>query len=368
MLAGGTDLLYRQALAAGHEPYVRIEVWRADERLETDLVFVNGTVTATLTSRVARTCTLTVHEDLYPFNDDGLLNPFGNELRVFAGVVFADGERYIWPVFVGKIVEAALGEGDCQIVASDRAAEVEDAAFIAPENSTVGAPVVDEFQRLVSDGVPGALFGTSDSFFQVMPVLTWEHDRAGALDEMATSVGAFWYPLADGQFVLRKIPWTVAGEPLVTLTDEDGGSITSSSAVRSRETVFNSVTVTGERPDGTVPVFHTAEDSNPDSPTYTGGPFGVRNKLVQLDTPSTPDGAREAAESYLRRTTAFTEAWTFSCAPDAALELGDILRLDVRGRVDIRQVVASFSLPLTPGNEMRVQCRAQVIGALEAVA
>jgi len=367
MLPGGTDLLYRNALAAGHEPYLRAEVWSGDgQRLATDLIVLGGQVDATLTSRVSRTLTLALHEDFYPAEETDLLAPFGNTIRVYRGLIFADGERYVWQVFTGRITDAQQDDGVCQILASDPAQDVADAAFVTPENSVVGNPVRDEFVRLVSDAIPDATFGTSDDFFQTMPVETWEHDRAAALDEIATSIGAFWYPLANGDFVLRKVPWAVPGDPLVTLTDTDGGTILRSRPRRSRTEVYNSVTVTGERTDGTEPVWYTAEDLNPTSPTYVLGPFGRRNILVNLQTPSTTDAARQAAEDYLRRTTAFTETWDYTCVPDASIELGDVQRLDVRGRANIRQVVAAFTIPLDLDSMMSVSCRAQVIGSLEA--
>lgn len=367
MLPGGTDPTYRAALTAGHAPYIRVDVWRAGVRIAENLAYADGSVHATLTSRVSRTLDLTVHETLYPYNPEDLLAPFGNELRAYRGIRFADGHQYVWQVFRGRITDARLDEqGTVNIQAADRAADVESARFEVPENAVFGATIPSEFQRLVSDALPDAQFGDSDTFAERMPQESWEHDRAAALDEMSTAVGAFWYPLADGQFVLRRVPWTVPGDPVITLADGTGGAIFSSQAARAREGIFNSVTVTGERADGTAPVSYTARDNNPLSPTWVGGPFGVRNKQVQLQTPQTSDSARGAAQDYLRRTTALTEQWGWSCAPDAALELGDIVRLDVRERVGIVQVVAEFTMPLGFTQPMTVRGRSQVIGTLEA--
>lgn len=372
MLPKGTDLLYRQALATSHQPYLKIEVWRSDgsERLEDDLIIESGSVRATLTSRVTRTFDFTVTEDLYPFEPDDLLNPYSNEVRAFRGIEFADGTRYSWQVFRGRIVTARLNGELCDVSCADRAADIVSANFEVPENSQFGNLVDDEVQRLILDGLLDATFGTSDSYFQTMPIETWEHDRAGALDEIATSVGSFWYCLANGDFVLRKRPWTVPGVPVVTFSDyltesDTPPTVLLSNAERSRETVFNSITVTGERTDSTDPVFFTARDENPTNPTYINGPFGIRNKLMNLRTPSTPADAREAAEDALRSSTALTEAWSFSVPADASLELGDVVKLDVRGRRGIIQVVAGFDLPMTVEGIMNVACRAQVIGLLE---
>jgi hypothetical protein len=369
MLEGGTDLLYRQALASGFEPLLEVQVWRENEQLEDDLIIMSGGVSATLTSRVSRTCTLTLHEDLYPVESDGLLNPYTDRLKIYSGIRFADGEEYRWQVFGGRITRVQMnsGQGTCTVEASDRAYEVLGAAFSKPENSTFGANVLTEFKRLVSDGVPDAFFGTSDSFFETMPRLTWEHDRSQALDEIATSCGAFWYPLADEQFVLRRYPWTVPGDPVITFYDDDDGTITTSTVTRDRTNIFNQITVTGERLDGTAPVYGTVSDLNPSSATYTLGPFGIQNKLIKLNTPAIQDTAIDAANAYLRRTTALTEFWSFTCVPDASLELGDVITINAMGRTNVRQVVASMNIPLGVSGDMGVTCRAQVIGELEGV-
>lgn len=367
MLAGGTDLLYRNALATSHEPYFRVEVWRGTERLINDLTYLSGRLRATLASRVSRTLDFSVDETMYPYSVDDVLAPFGNYVKAYRGIKFADGHQYVWQVFRGRIAVVNLdGDGQCRITCNDRADDVVQARFEKPESSQVGAFVINEFVRLVSDALPDAAFGTSDRFDQVVPLLTWEHDRGRALDEMATAVGAFWYPLANGDFVMRLAPWTVPGQVTVVLSDGTGGTIQDSTAARSRESVFNSITVTGERSDGTEPVFYTARDDNPNSATYVAGPFGVRNKLIQLNTPATQGNARAAAESYLRHTTALTEQWAFACTPDGSLELGDVVGLKVRGRNPIVQVVESFSLPMdVQSGLMTVQCRSQVLGALD---
>jgi len=366
MLAGGTDLLYREALAASHQPFFRVEVWRGTEKLESSLTYLSGSLSADLASRVVRTLDLNVTDDLYPYEVDDLLNPYGNYVKAFRGIEFADHHKYSWQVFEGRINRANLESGgQCSILCSDRANDVVQARFERPTTSQIGALVIDEFRRLISDAFPDARFGTSDRFDQRVPLLTWEHDRGKALDEMSTAVGAFWYPLANGEFVLRLAPWTVAGSVVTTFTDGPGGIVGESFGARSRESVFNSITVTGERADGTEPVFYTARDDNPNSPTFISGPFGVRNKLVQLNTPTTQSNARSAAETYLRHTTALTDQWSFTCVPDASLELGDVIGLQVRDQLPLVQVVESFDLPMSGKGAMTVRCRSQVLGALD---
>lgn len=382
MLPGGTDALYRRVLAAGHRHFVRVEVWsglgvRLDTALpalqistflgspEGGLVFLDGAVTATLDNRVSRNVTLSVPSYMYPADESGLLAPFGNELRIYAGVTLGDGsDIYTWQVFRGRIRNVRQSsDGLCIVECADRAADVQDVNFVSPQNSNTSNTINGEFERLIVDAVPDATFGVSDTFSKMMEPMTWEFERASALDEIAVSVGALWYPLANGDFVLRRFPWTVPGFPVVTLTDQEGGIVNGWAVQRSRDSIFNVVTVTGERLNGDAPVFATASDTTPGSPTSTTGGFGVRSRLERLQSPSSAGGVMGAAEALLRTYVAPTEEWDLQIVPDAALELGDLARVMVNGR-DVLQVVTGFSLPLGLGGNMAVSTRSLVIGGV----
>lgn len=369
MLAGGLDPLYRRALSTSHQSYTLVEVLNGQqELLASDLEFISGTVNATLTSRISRTCDATFPEDLYPFGTDGLLAPYGNMLRVTRGIQFADGTRFAWVVFVGRIQDASLnGDGTCSVIASDFAADVLESRFVVPEQSQPESMVTDEIVRLITDGFPQASFGEVEVFNILTRARTWQLDRGQALDELATSVGAYWYPLADGRFTLRRYPWTVNAPTVVTYSDDETlGSISVATANRSRSAVFNSLTVSGERLNGDVPVYALAQDTNPTSVTYINGNFGRRHQLLRLQTPGTPGAAIGAANENLQRLISPVDTWGWTMTVDAALELGDTVGLDVYGQQGITQVVAAMRIPLGPGS-MQVSARSRVIGILEGV-
>jgi hypothetical protein len=371
MLPRGLNTLYREALAASHQAYVRVEVLDGNQNvLDDDVVFTGGSVSATLTSRVSRVCDLTLSEDLYPFQETDLFAPYGNMVRATRGIQFADGSKFAWVVFVGRIQEARLNtNGTCVIRASDFAADVIENKFLTPQNSQTGQLVSQEITRLIADGFPQAAFAPFSITDLPVKPLTWQLERGQALDELATSVGAFWYPLADGTFTARTYPWTVPSEPVVTYSDKDsGGSVSASGAARSREGVFNTLTVTGERLNGDTPAYATAADTNPTSITRVGGPFGVRSQLLRLQTVASQGSAQNAAGDNLRRLMALSDTWAWEMSPDAALELGDTVRLNVHGRTNIIQVVASFSIPLDLSRGMSVQGRSRVAGQLEGTA
>lgn len=377
MLPGGTDPLYRAVLATGAEHFVRLEVWsglgfplealipaqRGGEP-EGGLCFYNATVSATLNSRVTRELQFSVPYDMYPLRPTDLLAPFGNEIRAFRGVRLGDGSTtYTWQVFRGRIRQIQqYSTGNVSVLCTDRASDVVDNAFVTPQNSQTANSILTEFQRLVIDAVPDATFGASDLFDGPVQQLTWELDRGAALDEMARSVGGIWYCLANGDFVIRRFPWTQAQIPVVRLSTAD--TINEWSALRDRNAIYNVVTVTGERLNGQPPVYGTASDDDPASPTYVGGGFGIRSLLDRLQTPSTPGGAEGAARERLASSIAPVEAFQLRCCVDASMELGDAVTLDMEGR-EVLQVVSALSVPLGVDGDMFVSTRSMVVNELE---
>lgn len=380
MLPGGADPLYRSVLATGMQHFVRLEVWsglgtyldtlipeQREGQPEGGLAFFNGGLSATLNSRVTRQLQFSVPLDMYPFEVTDLLSPFGNEIRAYRGVRLGDGSQtYTWQVFRGRIRQAhAYSTGNVVIACTDRAADVVDNQFVTPQNSQTSNTVSQEFIRLITDAVDSPTFGASDPFPVPVQPLTWALDRAAALDEMAKSVAGVWYSLANGDFVLRRYPWTQpAAVPVVTLTDGPGGTIQYWEAMRDRNNIFNVVTVTGERLTGQVPVFATASDTNPASPTRVDGGFGVRSLLERLQTPSTPGGATGAAQQRLAVSIAPIEAFYLRCIPDASLELGDVVTLNIEGR-EVTQVVSALSMPMGVDGDMFVSTRSLVSNTLE---
>lgn len=379
MLAGGTDLLYRAVLGTGMEHFVRLEVWSGlgvplesliPEQFVGDdggLVFYNGTVSATLNSRVTRQLQFSVPYELYPYEPTDLLAPFGNEIRAYRGIRLGDGSlEYTWQVFRGRIrVVDQYSTGNVSVMCTDRAADVTDHEFVSPQNSQTSNSIYLEFVRLISDAVTDATFGLSDEFPAPVQPLSWELSRAAALDELSRSQGALWYALANGDFVLRRYPWTQPAAPVLTLTDATGGTINSWRRTRDRGAIYNVVTVTGERLNGDPPVYGTALDDNPASPTYVDGGFGIRSLLDRLQTPSTQGGAVGAAQERLAVSIAPVEAFQLRCVPDAALELGDVVTLNIEGRENV-QVVSALSMPLTVSDDMFVSTRSLVLNTLEA--
>jgi hypothetical protein len=376
---------YRQTLASSHEAFSRVEVWRGGVQIEelaytrkeslvrNTPVFTGGSVRATLQSRVARSLDLTVPEWLYPFKPTDLLQPYGTQLRAYRGVRYGDGGIDEFPVFVGSITSVKpSGGGVARVSAGDLAADVIKAGFSAPSRAQVGDLVLSEFIRLVDEAISGATFGQSDAFTEIVPELSYDFDRGAALDGIAKAASAFWYPLAGGQFVLRRVPWTVNLDTMpLPMTDGPGGTVRFAYPDRSNANVFSRITVTVERADGGDPISATVDDLDPASPTYILGPYGIKAGRVQLNQAASPSSVLQAARTILARSRSLTESWQITCVPDGSIELGDALDLAYRGSMPdparAIQLVAGFTLPLDVDADMSIDGRALQSTELEGV-
>lgn len=170
-------------------------------------------------------------------------------------------------------------------------------------------------------------------------------------------MGARWYALGNGDFVVRAYPYDV-GTVVQTVADGPGGLLTSGSPTISRDGAANSVTIHVERFDGGTPFSVTARDNSPTSPTRYGGPFGTVTLPIKVQTPLTQGEASVMARTQLNAATALSSKWEVGMVPDYTLEPGDTVRLKSRGENQV-QLIDGITYPLGPGT-MRLSTRAFV--------
>jgi hypothetical protein len=105
-------------------------------------------------------------------------------------------------------------------------------------------------------------------------VLDASQERIQYIRDIAASLGVDVWMDRDGYWSMQAIDrnqavaWAIdAGDTGVMLTGQD---------VLSGEKTRNSIVVFSEQSDGTPPIWVSAKDNTPTSPTYVGGPFGER--------------------------------------------------------------------------------------------
>ena len=375
MLTPTSPALFAQAINVSHRAVFRVTVTDGQGDPIQEIDFLDGSVSATLGSQVTRNAELMVAPSLSPRTETDLLFPNGNRLYIERGIDLGCGQPDLLPVFHGRIQTVwDVPDGACRIKAIDLAGDIRDAGFVIPTNSIPNAAIQDEFQRLVKGALPSATFGPSDIFASQVGARTWDSDRAQALDDMANSVGAFWYTLADGRFVIRRVPWTIPRTTELRITDNMRASVCDRSEAvpgtdlpylwaaystreRSREQVFNVVNVASELVDGTEPIMYVAADTDPTSVTYIGGNFGIKSRHVRTDVAQNAAQVQTIAETTLKRSKAILDNWSLQTVPDPRIELGDCTEVVCQGITSL-QVVAALRMPLNPTGRMDLGTRA----------
>lgn len=361
MLTGGDGDLYRAGLIGGGGSYrIRVEVWQRGVRVdpfgEDGLPLVGGSITASLRSGVTRTLNLSTTAtnrayrnggSLVPWAGGDLLDPLSSELRVFAGWRRGSWSSIMWPVFRGPIIDVSARSdgGDIGVSASDLAESVVASEFVSPRSCAAGALVSPLIRDLIDDVFDTTSFGVFDETYAVMPATTWDSSRSGALDDLATAAGSFWYALADGSFVSRLVPWgAVSYGPPVTSWSTTTGMV-SCGVKLSRDGVRNVVVVSSNSSAGAEPAFGVAMDLDPMSRTFVHGPLGGRVLRISGATAQSSGQAQSIAMQRLKRTRATGEEWSADLICDPSLELGDVCQLEAFGRT-VLVSLTSFTLPL----------------------
>lgn len=359
MLTAST--LYRQALPFSPRRECRLEVYKNGSRVADNQPVVDGQVSASLTSRVTRSASLTIDPSLYATDPLALFSPFNAVIRISTGIGYPDGSREIFPIFTGRVWDSERQpDGSVHIQAEDLAADVVGYNFEQPETSIAGNSIVSEIQRLIGEAITSPTFGTNNVTDAAVPFLVWDEDRGRALDDLAQAVEGRWYALGDGSFVVRRYAYTDT-TPVITLSDQSGGALVKASRKVTREGTANSITVISERMDGTEPVRVTVRDTNSGSPTQFGGAYGKVSQLIKVQTPLSTAEAQSLAQAQLLATTALTEQWSLQVVPDSTLEPADVIALNYRSLSAV-QVIDSITYPLVSG-DMGIQGRASISGS-----
>lgn len=328
------------ALLVNHPMTSQVVVVRGDENLG-PIPFEAGSVTATLTSQVNRSGTLTVPRQV---TDAGLLNPLSDRVVIYTGV---EGMSPI-PIFTGRVDSYIEDEsGQVNVTVVDHSADVIRARFEQPWPAIVGGRILAEIERIIQDVNGAFAVNTSNAFDGINPAAVWEEDRGQALDDLATTINCFWQTDRTGGFVVVPNPYIVAASitPDILFQDGPDGNVISIQETVSREQINNSVTVVVERTDNSSPIRVTARDTSPFSATQWGGPFGKQNLIRKISNPLTQELASLLAFRLLNQSLALARSWQITTPHFPLLDPGDVIAVKWRG-VITAQVIESITYPL----------------------
>lgn len=327
------------------------------------LPVASGSITADATSQVRRTGTVGIADPLYwPADPISILSPLGSELFVEYGVhIPRQGTEWV-PLFRGPITEVrrqrpyTSGDASLSVTVADRSSKVAEARFEQATQTRSGATNVAEIARLITDVLPTANVIDQTGSTQVAAQLDIDRERwADGIEKLADAIGAECFADALGNFVIRPTP-TLSNPIAWVISSGRGGVLVSKADQQTRSLTYNEAVASGQRTDGTPPVYAIVQDTDPTSPTYIGGAFGRKPRFYSSPLLTTVAQCQTAAAGLLARTTGMQATVTLTAITNPALDAGDVIQV-VQGSRQSLHIIDSVTYPLKVGDAQSITTR-----------
>jgi hypothetical protein len=350
----------QQVLLGSHRMTTSATVLRGSENLGT-IPVIAGYVTATLSTRGGRDAYFTTVRSVI---DDGLLNPLTDRVILRTGVA---GYLDI-TLFTGRVDTIESDEtGLVRVQLLSVGAEAIRDDFIIPWVATSPHAAAEIALILQASDPSWGVDITNASVVALMGQQIWEVDRGQAADQVASGANLIWQPDRYGSFVVFDNPYLIgpplASESVITFVDGVGGALVQVNDSRTRQGVYNSITVVMERTDNTEPLRVTVQDTTIGSTTAFGGPFGRQNRVIKNPTTDNP---LALASRLLRQSVALRRSWTIRVPHVPILDPGDVFTLWYRNEVTA-QVVETTQYGLAAGDSGLITSRELVTLELETL-
>lgn len=360
---------WQAAIAAPHRMITRATLLTQTDSFELGTV-TEGSVTLDATAATRGRCDLRIVDDgslgLIPADPEDLFAPYGNEIQVERGVIYADGTEELVSLGIFRLDEVEVqdtGESlTIAVVGLDRSAVIIDARFEDPYEVAAGTAYTDAIAALLEAADPDIVLNFAESEL-VTPKLAAEEgsDRWEFAQSMATSMGMELFFDGDGECVLRPVPG--GGLPVATIAEGEDGVLVDVSRRWTRAGAFNRVKATGENTGEAAPARGVATDDNPLSPTYYFGRFGRVPRFYSSPFIVTNAQAESAAEAILAKELGTARTVSFGTVVNPALEPGDVVRITrERIAIDEDHVLDQLTIPLAAdGGQMSGATRAMAV-------
>lgn len=315
-------------------------------------------------SRASLTLNVPINDsELIPDEPSDYFAPYGSEILVERGITTAAGTTESVTLGVFRIDETHVADSESgltlEVSALDRSARVIEAVFEDSGQIAAGTNALDAAMQAVADGYPEAVFDFPATDVK-LPLISYEagDDRWDVARGCAEAAQCNLY--FDGDGVCVAVPFPIALEPILYVSEGEDGILLSADKTWSRENACNRVVVYAEN-NSEDPDIGEAIDLDPASPTYYDGPFG--RATFTYSTPyirdesasgglSAKDKANSVAQNILNLRRGVSKQISFSAIVNPALEPWDTIRI-TRERLKINEdhIVSGLTIPLD-GSEM----------------
>lgn len=383
--SAGVDIssVWAAQIPKGYTTAALVEVYGPGQnKLSDSTVFqvVDGSITVDSTADIHRRLDklrlVDLTGELVPTKVSDLFSPVsGNEVRVYTGLEVPGYGNIVLPqgVFVleGADVEDSAEGLTVSLSAYDRAHRIGwqqlEAPILIPASSPPTTTALTAVQALLAG------LGTQAPLVYVLPgyadpqlgipetKLPDGTDRWKAGLDILASIG--WTMFFDeiGWVQMRPIPDPNAAGLAVDWTYSEGSTATILGLARgfSNEPVYNVQIVTGSNTAAGFPARGIAEDTDPLSPTWIGGPFGRKPEFTTMQMLTTDAQAAAAALGRLNQRKGVQETMEIEVVPNPAHEAFDVIAVNrALSKVASQYIVDKFNLGLgVSSGPMKITCR-----------
>ncbi len=363
---------FKETIRKSHVIKTKIEIYdTANGTILSTAQPISGEVTIDNRRSVRRMCSLEfVDSDgtLVPTNNrSSVLLPYNREIKIYRGLVYADGTEELVPlgVFIVTNVEISDTAQGVRITVngSDRSLRLTRAKFINHDfyidSGTAKETAIENMLRYRYPQIQVVFPATNQTTALLYPTLDQSSDPWREALKIAESAGMDLYFDENGICRMRPIPNPDLGTPVMTYEDGSESVLTQLSRSLSSEETYNGVIFTGEGTNLSIGVIGEAWDENPSSPTYRYT-YGETPKFMSSPTVLTTAEATDAALAELRKVIGATEMISWDQLVNPAHDVYDLVKVTRSpSGVDATLMLDSITIPLEPTATMNAVGRSR---------
>ncbi len=318
-----------QQIRAPHQAVTLVQILRDGEVIIDDLAVTSGEVTFDRRAEMYGQATIELAEPtLVGFTVNDPLTPFGNEFRVWSGVQYGDRSIELEPLVTCPITRAET-DGIALLTSLegfDRSQRVKWARLEDDYEIAADTNYAEAIRALIDAGVPGLTYRfASTAFTTPALVVPRQADRWQTAVDMARKIGMVLYFDGLGELVLEPETDPRALDPVDSFHEGERGVLVGISVELDRESTYNVVCVESSNADQTEVYEATAEDDDPASPTYVGGPYGRQPRFYASPLIASTDQATAAARSILEANLGVPCSLNLSAVANPRRRPGDVI-------------------------------------------
>jgi hypothetical protein len=346
-------VVFRDAMRYSRATTAEMDIVIGGVVVENDVPLVSGSVS---TDRGRNTrYEASADMGMYPW-DDLPVDAYGTRVRLRYGLTSVGWSQTIQ---VGEYLVndfKRTNRGSIGLTLKGLEQYVIEAEFVQPRQPASGSSTVATIAQLIREIPPlsAVEIVVLNSYDRRIGVRSpWEKDRWGAITSLADSISAEVFAGPDGRFYIVDRPTLTALSPVYRIDGGPAGVMIEESRSRTRDQVYNAVSVSGQSSDTSVPpVWGWARDTDPNSPTYFYGRYGQRVRFYSSQFFTSAAQCRAYALDLLTESLIPHEQLSVGATPIPFLEAGDAVEVasEQEGGTVKPYLLQSTKLPLGTGS------------------